>query len=266
MNFYGVGVKFDGTDDMLPIFLEKNFWVMGHNESDKEKMAKTISEIRIGDILFAKAYANIAQHTFPIRAIGIVTDTNLPVNIPEEYKGKSGVSVIWIKHFERNVHLLAKEYRRGAFHTATVFKESNDDMIYAIKQMMKYDYINKSEDDKKDNTAFAISNSEYIKIAKSFIFDEAYSTYEEEEIIEYPDEEIEIVAEDSYGRKIIRIPFEAEEIETYGLILLVPEKDWSDDSICLANISTEFTDNENDILTIIEKMKNRTDWDKTLKL
>lgn len=32
MDFYGVGVKFGGVDDMLPIFLETNCWFMGYYE------------------------------------------------------------------------------------------------------------------------------------------------------------------------------------------------------------------------------------------
>lgn len=45
MNFYGVGVKFGGTDDMLPLFLKKDCWFMGWGEQEKPNMAKTISEI-----------------------------------------------------------------------------------------------------------------------------------------------------------------------------------------------------------------------------
>ena len=35
MEFYGVGVKFGGVDDMLPLFLEQDCWLMGHLDGGK---------------------------------------------------------------------------------------------------------------------------------------------------------------------------------------------------------------------------------------
>ncbi len=251
MNFYGVGVKFGGVDDKLPIFLENNFWVMGFNREEKEKMSKTISEIKIGDILFAKAYANTSQHTFPIRAIGIVTDTCLPDDIPEEYKEKIGVSVIWIKHFEKMIHLSAKEYRRGTFHTATVFKESNDDMIFAVKQMMKFDYS-------------YIEEKHYIKLAKTFVLYRAKTEYDGLKITECANNDVKIEAGDTFGRKILLVPIIVDETIKYSLILLVPDKERKDDPMSLINVRTEFLDDTENLSERVSEMKKQTSWGGTL--
>ncbi len=264
MKFYGVGVKFGGVDDMLPLFLEKNCWFMGWDSQEKERMAKLIAEIHVGDILIAKSYGSISQHTYPIEAIGIVTDTKLPDDIPEKYQNKSGVSVIWIKRFENKLHLLAKEYRRGQFHTATIFNESNDAMISKIKEIMKYDYIEGSEETEPDHAACVIPDDEYIEIAKIFVLEDAYSAYNEDEVFEYPDEEIAIKAQDPYGRKIICVPFEAEEMTVYGLVLLVPEKDWEDGSMGLANRCIMFSEDETNLSELMEEMKAQTDWNTSL--
>lgn len=268
MNFYGVGVKFGGVYDMLPLFLEKNCWFMGHHDKDKENMAKTISEISIGDILIVKAYSNISQHTYPIRAIGIVTNTCLPEDIPEEYKDKSGASVIWIKHFEKKIHLLAKEYRRGTFHTKTIFKETNENMISTIKNMMRFDYSGKTGEDFTENIESSIPcnipveipTDDYIETARTLILDALYGRYDVDEIFVYPCDDIEITDEDQLGRKIIYVPFAAEGIKKYGLVLLVPEKECQDDKMYLADKGIVLLDNKEDIVKSIIRLKSDIDW------
>ena len=37
MNYYGVGVKFGGTQEMLPLYLEKDCWFMGFRREEKRK-------------------------------------------------------------------------------------------------------------------------------------------------------------------------------------------------------------------------------------
>ena len=141
MEFYGVGVKFGGVDDMLPLFLEKDCWFMGYLDGEKPRLDKQIESVNEGDILFAKAYGATAQSHFLIRAIGIVASKDKPLNIPAEYKDRPGFSVIWIKYFEEPIRLSAGEYDRGGIHTSTIYHERNDKFKYAVKEMMKYDYL-----------------------------------------------------------------------------------------------------------------------------
>lgn len=272
MNFYGVGVKFGGTDDMLPLFLKKDCWFMGWGEQEKPNMAKTISEIKIGDILIAKAYANVAQHDYFIRAIGIVTSTNKPGDIPEEYQNKSGVSVIWMKHFEKPIALLASKYRRGTFHISTIFHETNENMISTIKNMMRFDYIGKTNEDFTENTESStpynipveILTDDYIETARTLILDELYGRYDVDEIFVYPCDDIEIADEDQFGRKIICVPFAAEGIKKYGLVLLAPEKDCQDDKMSLADREIVLLDNKEDIVKSIMRLKIKIDWNKKI--
>ena len=272
MNFYGVGVKFGGTDDMLPLFLKKDCWFMGWGEQEKPNMAKTISEIKVGDILIAKAYANVAQHDYFIRAIGIVTSTNKPGDISEEYQNKSGVSVIWIKHFEKSIALLASKYRRGTFHTSTIFHETNENMISTIKNIMRFDYIGKTNKDLTENTESStpynipveIPTDDYIETARTSILDELYGRYDVDEIFVYPYVDISIKDENSFGRKIICVPFAVEGIKKYGLVLLVPEKDCQNDEMQLADREIVLLDNKEDIATSIVRLKSGTYWNRKI--
>lgn len=140
MNYFNVGVKFGGTDDMWGLFSEKNCWFMGYHESEKPKLDKQAVSVQVGDILIAKAYGSTSQSNYYVRAIGIVTDTKKPKNIPEEYQDRLGFTVIWIKYFEDLIPLPANEYERGGVHTYTIHSEKNKEFIAKINEIMKYDY------------------------------------------------------------------------------------------------------------------------------
>ena len=84
MNYYGVGVKFGGTQEMLPLYLEKDCWFMGFRREEKPSFYETAQKVQPGDVMIAKAYATAAQAYYYVRAIGIVTDTKKPDTIPSE--------------------------------------------------------------------------------------------------------------------------------------------------------------------------------------
>ncbi len=140
MDFYGVGVKFGGVDDMWELFSDKNCWFMGYHEGEKLRFDKQAKAVKIGAILIAKAYGTTSQSNYYIRAIGIVTNTIKPDDVPEKYKDRLGFSVIWIKHFEKPLPLPAKEYNRGGINTYTIYHETNEKFIAKIKEIMKYNY------------------------------------------------------------------------------------------------------------------------------
>lgn len=41
MNYYGVGVKFGGTQEMLPLYLENDCWFMGFRREEKPSFYET---------------------------------------------------------------------------------------------------------------------------------------------------------------------------------------------------------------------------------
>lgn len=137
MNFYGVGMKFGGTDDMWELFDSKNCWFMGYHPEERPKLDTQAISVKKGDILIAKSYGSTSQS---VRAIGVVSDLEKPKDIPKEYYDRLGFSVIWIKYFKEPVKLSAAEYYRGGVHTYTIHIEKNDKFISEIKKMMKYDY------------------------------------------------------------------------------------------------------------------------------
>ena len=140
MNYFNVGVKFGGTDDMWQLFSDKNCWFMGYHENEKPRLDQQAEKVQVGDILIAKAYGNTAQSKYYVRAIGIVQSLEKPMDIPDEYKDRLGFTVIWIKHFSEPITLPANEFERGGVHTYTIHSEINERFITKINKIMKYDY------------------------------------------------------------------------------------------------------------------------------
>lgn len=140
MDLYGVGVKFGGTDDKWDLFNKYNCWFMGHVQGENKQLDNALQSVEKGDLLYVKAYGTTSQSDFYIRALGIVTDTELPSEIPNDYKDKKGFSVIWFKYFDEPISLTAREYNRGGHHTYTIFHEKNEKMIKKIIEMSKFNY------------------------------------------------------------------------------------------------------------------------------
>ena len=69
MNYYGVGVKFGGTQEMLPLYLEKDCWFMGFRREEKPSFYETAQKVQPGDVMIAKAYATAAQAYYYVRAM-----------------------------------------------------------------------------------------------------------------------------------------------------------------------------------------------------
>lgn len=140
MNYYNVGVKFGGIDDMWQLFSDKNCWFMGYHENEKPLLDKQVAKVQVGDILIAKAYGNTAQSYYYVRAIGIVKSLEKPTDIEEKYKDRLGFTVIWIKYFSKPIALPADEFERGGVHTYTIHSETNKRFITEINKIMKYDF------------------------------------------------------------------------------------------------------------------------------
>ena len=104
MNYYGVGTRFGGTECFLDECCDHNFWCMG---SPSERMLELYHNLQEGDVLIAKKYhMEKGAAFFAIEAIGIVTDTKMPENVPARFKTDStiyGVSVIWIRRFSQPI-------------------------------------------------------------------------------------------------------------------------------------------------------------------
>ena len=148
MNFYGVGVKWDRTNDKLPDYLTYGFWCMGYWSNERPVYDELIQSIRTGDVVFAKSYVPEQHDKLYIRAIGFVSDKEIPNKLPEEYSGKCGFSVNWTTLFEPHIILeptpdfmpngFMKEV--GNLRTRTIFRETNDTMLLKIIKLMNGPY------------------------------------------------------------------------------------------------------------------------------
>lgn len=139
MKFYGVGTTMGGISEGERIgeYLDNDFWCMGYTDEEKPNYAKLIGEIKCGNILIAKAH--YPSSDYYVKAIGIVSGEKTD-SIPDEFKDKSGVSVIWFKRFEPPVHLTKNDFNLGGNRTHTIYLETDDKNISVIKEMMKFNY------------------------------------------------------------------------------------------------------------------------------
>lgn len=148
MNLYGLGVKYGGftanSRDIFDECIEHNFWCMGYDE--KDKFEKLIAEVKIGDIVFSKAFYYENPRDFSIRSIGFVTDKSIPNTVPEEFKNKHGFAVQWTTIFKQNWHLLSTDdfmpqgFMKGIpkdnSRLGTIYRETNDSIILRIIKEM----------------------------------------------------------------------------------------------------------------------------------
>lgn len=80
---------------------------------------------------------------FAIEAIGIVTDTKMPENVPARFKTDStiyGVSVIWIRRFSQPISFSSKEFTLGGKRSGSIFLEKKEEWKDIFKKLMKYNY------------------------------------------------------------------------------------------------------------------------------
>ena len=160
MKFYGVGLKFGGTDDKWELYQSNDCWFMGYCPGEKLRLDKIVEGVQVGDILFAKAYGNTSQRYYYIRAIGLVIEKGLSDDVLTDYKDRKRFKVIWLKYFEKPIPLLASDYNRGGVHTYTIFKEKNEKMIKTITEMMKCKYSPKYYDNSENVENICDSNDE----------------------------------------------------------------------------------------------------------
>lgn len=145
MNYYGVGVKFGGTQEMLPLYLENDCWFMGFRREEKPSFYETAQKVQPGDVMIARLMRQ--RTSLLLRACNRNRHRHKkPDTIPSEYDDRAGFSVTWIKYFEKPAALSAKKFARGTFHTKTIFLEKNPDLIAKIQEMMKYDYAGEPDE------------------------------------------------------------------------------------------------------------------------
>lgn len=255
MNFYGVGTVFGGKGEneieKLDDFLKNGFWCMGFTNQDRPKYVELIEQIQVGDIIIAKSYGLNA--TYYVKALGIVTNTKKPENIPDEYLSKSGVSVTWIKCFKPYIQLNGNNFTVGGNRPRTIYREENEENISVIMRLMKYDYS-------------YIKENDYIRIAAAHALSvyREHNEHENDKNVKCIDNDIKIMLSDIFGRRIILIPIIADEMQKFALMLLVPDKEQKDDPMSLINVKTTFIDNTEKLSQLIEEMKKETDWNNVL--
>lgn len=72
-NYWLVGAMWGGQDDQYNDFVERGYWELGWDDSDKPKMTERRTNIEIGDRVAIKKMLGQGSSEIEIRAIGIVS-------------------------------------------------------------------------------------------------------------------------------------------------------------------------------------------------
>jgi len=139
MKFYGVGVKLGAytsePKDILQECIENNVWYMGFNKDVKPSYEEIISNVQVGDLIFAKSLHQATKDEMRIKAIGIVVDNPLT----ENYNNHTSLSVLWIRKFSPPVNLsyLKMNFLKNVNRRNTIFQEIDSIIIDEILKLIK---------------------------------------------------------------------------------------------------------------------------------
>lgn len=95
----------------------------------------------------------------------------------------------------------------------------------------------------------------YLEMAQEIIADEVFDSYEDAEIIQFPDEDTEILY-DSDGTKIIMMPFQVDDDVVYGMVMLFPTEDFVTGETMLSWKDVLLINDYSDVEKEAENLKN----------
>lgn len=101
MAMYGFGTYYIGEGDVTELFLKSSVACIGYKEADMPELHQLLSEIKIGDWVYLKAYPAAKRQ---ITAIGVVLESSKDFGIKFGY----GVEVKWLANY-KNLKLLNQE-------------------------------------------------------------------------------------------------------------------------------------------------------------
>lgn len=108
-----------------------------------------------------------------------------------------------------------------------------------------------------------IPHEVYLETAEEIIADEVFASYEDAEIIQFPDEDTEILY-DSDGRKIIMIPFQVDDDVVYGMVMLFPTEDFITGETMLSWKDVLLVEDYFDVEIEADNLKNSLSDDKNV--
>ena len=88
MNYYGVGVKFGGTQEMLPLYLENDCWFMGFRREEKPSFYETAQKVQPGDVMIALPSSGVHSNGFSLVRKVFELESK-PRNIFREFNGST---------------------------------------------------------------------------------------------------------------------------------------------------------------------------------
>ena len=131
MAVWGIGATWDGKD-VSKEFVGYSTAAIGYNEEDKDTYHKLMRElVCVGDLIFIKSKF-IQNGRLDVKAIGIVTNTDLCV--ANGYPGQDGIKVYWIKNLTDNPVRIHSPNEGGS--TTTFYQEKELPVIREIVNLL----------------------------------------------------------------------------------------------------------------------------------
>lgn len=75
-NYWLVGAMYGGSNDQVPKFILRGYWVLGWKDADQPDQAERRDQIQIGDRIAIKRMMGQGSSDIRILALGVVTDVD----------------------------------------------------------------------------------------------------------------------------------------------------------------------------------------------
>ncbi len=133
MAVFGMGAIFNGAEDHVQDFIERNIASMGWGAADAPYFHEILRLISIGDIIYLKSYSPTGGLT--IKAVGMVTRAVHIAHLSaDDDEGRASVGVRWIHRADEKVGAVgdrADFMRRGS-----LYQEHNPDVQRLVQKLL----------------------------------------------------------------------------------------------------------------------------------
>lgn len=126
MAVWGIGAYYSGgePEDRTQDFLDNGYACIGWSNNKAPSLYRMLNSIKPGDIIYIKSFA-LRNQSLHIKAVGIVTDTNVP-NL------ENGVKVKWKLNSNIEPFEITSERYRNNVYGNTLYEEYDQEIITEV--------------------------------------------------------------------------------------------------------------------------------------
>ena len=94
MAIFGIGAFYGNTRDVSADFIANNLAGVGWNQTDAPELHKFIESLKVGDIIYIKAFRPNSRHIV-IKALGVIRDDTILNSRASKGLVQAGRNVVW---------------------------------------------------------------------------------------------------------------------------------------------------------------------------